>query len=139
MSIHVHAVEDSFDSMSRQINDIIGEMSKRSYFRFSRNVAWEPSVNILEDDHHLYFCVELAGMSQDATVVEVVENKLRIRGDRPVPRPPGSESTGCIMHMEINSGSFERLIELPDRADPAIIDARLESGFLWITVDKRNP
>ena len=139
MTMQTHAVEDSFDSMSRQINDIIGEMSRRSYFKFSRTIAWEPSVNILEDDRNLYFCVELSGMAQDAIVVEVVENKLRIRGDRPVPRPPDSESIGCIMHMEINSGPFQRMIELPDRADPNTVEARLEAGFLWITIGKKTP
>lgn len=137
MTLQVHAVEDSFDSMTRQIHELIGEISKRSYFRFSRTVAWEPAVNILEDENNVYFCVELPGLSKEAIVVEVVDRKLRVRGDRPLPRPPESESPGCIMHMEIDSGPFERTIELPERADSGVVEARLESGFLWVTVAKK--
>ncbi len=138
MTMQVHAVEDSFESVSRQIHDIIGEMSKRSYFRFSRTVAWEPAVNILEDERNFYFCIELPGLAKEAIVVEVVEGKLRVRGERPLPRPAGSDFSGCIMHMEIDSGPFERTIELPDRADSLLVEAQLESGFLWVTVAKKT-
>jgi HSP20 family molecular chaperone IbpA len=39
--------------------------------------------------------------------------------------------------MEINSGGFERIIKLPERADLGCVEAKLESGFLWITVAKK--
>jgi len=139
MSIHAHAVEDSFESVNRQISEIMDEMTRRSYYRFSRTVAWEPAVNILEDERNLYLCVELAGLAEDAIVVEVAGGKLVLRGERPMPRPPGNESTTCIVHMEINSGPFERTIELPDRADPNTVEAKLEAGFLWITIGKKSP
>jgi HSP20 family molecular chaperone IbpA len=139
MSIHAHAVEDSFESVGRQINEIMDEMTRRSYYRFSRTIAWEPAVNILEDNRNLYLCVELAGLAEDAIVVEVASGKLVLRGERPMPRPPGSEATTCIVHMEINSGPFERTIELPDRADPNTVEAKLEAGFLWITIGKKSP
>ena len=137
MTIQAHAVEDSFDSIGRQINDIIDEMSRRSYYRFSRSASWEPAVNILEDPDHLYLCVELAGLVEESIVVEVTGRKVVIRGDRPVPQPPGRGSPGCILHMEINSGPFERAIALPDRADVSRVEAKLECGFLWITVAKK--
>ena len=137
MSAQAHAVEDPRGSMSQRINQIIDEVTQRRYYRFSRSTAWEPAVNIQEDEGHLYLCVELAGLNDDAITVEVVERKLRIRGDRPIPRPPSSESPGCILHKEINSGAFERTIDLPDRVDPDVIEAKLEAGFLWITIGKR--
>jgi len=133
MTIQAHAVEDSFDSIGQQINDIIHEMSRRSYYRFSRSASWEPAVNIQEDQDNLYLCAELAGLAEESIVVEVVDRKVIIRGDRAVPQPPGSASPGCVLHMEINSGPFERAIELPDRADAGQIDAKLENGYLWIT------
>ncbi|HSW47415.1 MAG TPA: Hsp20/alpha crystallin family protein [Phycisphaerae bacterium] len=137
MIIQTHAVEDSFDSMNRQIHNLINEMGRRNYYRFSRSAAWEPAVDILEDQQNLYLCVELAGLPEEAIVVEVADRKLIVRGERPAPKPPASASPECIVHMEINSGPFERIIDLPDRADPGRIEAKLESGFLWITIVKK--
>ena len=36
------------------------------------------------------------------------------------------------------SGSFRRVISLPDDADPAKVDARLNDGLLRISVSKRE-
>ena len=138
MFIRSHAVEDSFESIGRHMNDLMEQMARRCYYRFSKSVAWEPAVNIQEDDENIYLCVELAGMSRDAIVLEAEENKIRIRGQRAVPQPPGREVTGCILHMEINSGAFQRTIELPERANLDSIEAKLDSGFLWITIAKRE-
>ena len=137
MSAQAHAVEDPFRSMSQRVSQIINEVTQRRYYRFSRSAAWEPAVNIQEDEDHLYLCVELAGLSDDAIVVEMANRKLQIRGERSVTRPPGSKSPTCILHKEINSGAFERIIDLPDCADPDDIEAKLEAGFLWITINKR--
>ena len=82
-------------------------------------------------------CVELAGLSDDAIVVEVADHKLLIRGERPIPQPPCSKPPTSILHKEINSGAFERTINLPDCANPDAIEAKLEAGFLWITINKR--
>ena len=137
MSAQAHAVEDPLGSMSQRIHQIIDEVTQRRYYRFSRSAAWEPAVNIQEDQDHLYVCVELAGLDDDAIVVEVVERKLQIRGERSIPRPPSTKTPSCILHKEIDSGPFERAIDLPDRADLDDIEAKLEAGFLWITVGKR--
>lgn len=137
MSVQVHAVEDSFESISHQIGNMIEEMTRRSYYRFSKSAAWEPPVNILEDDDHLYLCVELAGMIQDEIQVTATGSRLRIHGERPVPRAVDMQQAGCVVHMEINSGPFERIVDLPERVDPARMEAKLEAGMLWITVAKR--
>ena len=138
MSVQAHAVEDPLGSMSHRINQIIDEMTQRRYYRFSRSAAWEPAVNIQEDADHLYVCVELPGLDDEAITVEVLERKLQIRGERSIPHPPASETSTCILHKEINSGAFERTIDLPDCTDSDAIEAKLKAGFLWITIGKRT-
>lgn len=138
MSAQAHAVEDPFRSMSHRVQQIINEVTQRRYYHFSRSAAWEPAVNIQEDGNHLYLCIELAGLNDDAIVVEVTDRKLHIRGERPIPRTPSSDPATCMIHKEINSGAFERTIDLPDCADADAIEAKLESGFLWITIGKRT-
>jgi len=138
MSAQVNAVENPFRPMGHRVHQIVNEVGQRRYYRFSRSAAWEPAVNIQEDEAHLYLCVELAGLSDDAIIVEMANHKLQIRGERPIPRPPCSQPPTCILHKEINSGAFERTIDLPDCADENVIEAKLEDGFLWITIGKQT-
>lgn len=137
MRIQAHAVEDSFESMGEQMSHMMEEITRRCYYRFSKSTAWEPAVNIHEAEDRLYLCVELAGLTRDEIHVEVSDQTLRILGERPIPRLPERDTPGTVHHMEINSGPFERAIELPGRADPAQIEARLDAGFLWIEIRKR--
>lgn len=138
MILQVHAVEDSFDSLGRQICNMMDEINRRNYYRFSKTIVWEPPVNIYEDAARYYICAELAGLTKEQIEVEVVATKLTIRGERPVPPPIQAGESGCILRMEINSGRFERTIELPAEADTNNIDARLEQGFLWITIARQE-
>jgi len=137
MSVHIHAADDLFESFTRRMFEMMGGLRRQSYYHFSRSVTWEPAVNIQEDEACIYLCVELPGLEQDEITVEAMDRSLRIRGERGVPRPPGKQHPSCIVHMEINSGRFERIIKLPDRADLAHVEAMLHSGFLWITIPKK--
>ncbi len=119
------------------MGDLIDEMTRRSYYHFSRSCAWQPQVNVYHDQDHYYLCVELAGLAKDKIHVDVAGNKITIRGDRPAPPPPMSEGQVSLLRMEIDSGPFERCIELPERADMEQVTAKLADGFLWITIAKR--
>ncbi len=130
------ASEGSFEPLSRQLGDLMKEMTRRSYYHFSRMVGWQPPVNVYEDEKHYYLCVELAGLSKDEIQVNVVGNKVVIKGERAAPPPPESKGPGCVLRMEINYGPFERTVELPARADMDTVSAHLKDGFLWLTITK---
>ena len=138
MTVHVQPAEDAFDSLGRQLGDLVDEMSQRRYYRFSRSVGWQPAVNLYEDEHRFYLCVDLAGLARERIDVGVIGRKLLIRGERPAPAPPRADEPCCILRMEIDSGPFERTIELPDQADVNAVEAKLDQGFLWITIGKRT-
>lgn len=131
------AADDLFDSFSHRMFEIMSGIGQQSYYRFSRSVTWEPEVNIQEDEAHIYLCVELAGLPREKIIVEAGNRGLRIYGERPIPQPPDTHEPSCIVHMEINSGPFERIVKLPDRADLTHVEAQLDAGFLWITVAKK--
>jgi len=131
------ASEGSFDSLSRQLGDLMQDMTRRTYYRFSRMIGWQPPVNVYEDERCYYLCAELPGLSKDQIHVDVLGSKMTIKGERPAPPPPASEGPGCVLRMEINYGPFERCIELPGNADMNTVSANLNDGFLWITVGKQ--
>lgn len=138
MSVRLEPIEDSFESMSRQLGDLMHEMTRRSYYHFSRSVAWQPAVNVYQDDRHFYICAELAGLDKKQIQVDVLGSKIVIKGDRAAPFPQGTEANGSTLRMEISYGPFERVIELPEQADMQKVCARLTDGFLWVTIGKRH-
>jgi HSP20 family protein len=137
MSFRAHAAENSFESLGRQLTDLMQEMTRRTYYRFSRSATWQPAVNVYENEKRFTLCVELAGMPKDQIHVDVLGNKVVIKGERAVPETPG-EQPSCLLRMEVNSGPFERAVELPDTADMHSVSAKLHDGFLWISIQKRS-
>lgn len=138
MVIRAHAVEDSFEAMGRQIGDLMNQLSSRSYYKFSRSPTWQPAVNVYEEQGRFVICAELAGLDKEQIHVEALGDKIRIRGERPAPSPSEDAPPDGIRRMEIDSGPFERTIELPAEADMGTVEARLDRGFLWIRVGKRS-
>jgi HSP20 family molecular chaperone IbpA len=58
---------------------------------------------------------------------------LSIRGVRDVPEPSGKDDrTVQMIAMEIDYGSFEREVHLPDVIDIKKVRAEQRNGFLWI-------
>jgi HSP20 family protein len=137
MHVRVQASEGAFEAYKRQLGDLVDELAGRGYYRFSRSVRWQPRVNVYEDDRNVHLLCELPGLLKDQIHVEVSGRRLTIRGERPAPPPPEGAQPSCILRMEIDSGPFERIIELPAEADMGAVEARLDNGFLWITVAKR--
>jgi HSP20 family protein len=139
MTIQTQAAEDSSLPFGRSLGDSLGETSSSRYYRFSRKATWRPAINVYEDPARLYVCVELAGLTKDDVEVEVTGSRIAIRGERPAPLPSRGERPDNVVRMEIDSGPFERTIEMPARADMDTVEARFDEGFLWITVAKRAP
>ena len=108
----------------------------RGYYHYSQSAAWQPPVNIYEDRDRFYICVQLAGLDKGEVGVDVVDQEIRIHGERPVPIPCEQLNPECILRIEIDSGRFFRAVRLPECADLDSTAARLDRGFLWITVEK---
>ncbi len=67
--------------------------------------------------------------------VSVDEELLKISGVRKVPALPGIRR---LQQMEIAFGPFERVVRLSVPYDRQGLTARLEDGFLVISVPKRS-
>ena len=137
MSPQLQVQEDAFNELGKQINWLIDKMSHRNYYKFSRKSVWQPALNVYEDEGHVLLCLELAGLAREQIHVEVVDHKLIIRGQRPVPPPPDIDRPGSVLRIEIDSGPFERTVELTESVDVESIEAKLRDGFLWISIAKR--
>ena len=90
------------------------ERLHRSFFRLdtSRTArpAWEPPVDMYENDREVVVVVAMPGVAADRVAVLIENGALVVRGERPLPfagRPL------AVRHLEIPYGAFERRIPLP--------------------------
>ena len=108
-----------------------------AYGVYSAARSWQPMINIYEHANRMEVCVDLAGMDQRAIDVCVEPGRLAIRGTRPAPEPvqaPDHEASMRIVCMEIDYGSFERVIALPDRVEVHQVRSTYQDGLLWVTL-----
>jgi HSP20 family molecular chaperone IbpA len=107
---------DPGDWMWAQACDMI-EQAERMHRRFFRlnamdpaHAAWEPPVDLFEDDRELVVVVALPGVSAEHVRVVDERGALVVRAERPL---PFAGSRLAVRQLEIPYGAFERRIPLP--------------------------
>ena len=133
--------DQPFGGMSREMSKMIDQL-QRGYFGFSSAETWQPPVNLYENDTAYLVCVDLAGVDKDRIDIEVHEQRLTLRGTRPVPtfdpEPQQSSERKLRVHlMEIDHGAFIRQVETPADVQEQRISATYRSGMLWIELPKK--
>jgi HSP20 family protein len=98
---------------------------------------WCPAANLYETHGEVLVVLEVAGVDLEYLEITLEDTLLRVVGRRSDIAP----RQGCVaLHqMEIEYGSFERLLTLPGNLDGDAAEARLESGFLEIRIPKKPP
>ena len=113
----------------------------KGYYGFIANETWAPSVNLYETEDAYKVCVDLAGVDKKKIDIEVVEQRLVLRGTRAVPtcHDRRSASSKPKLHlMEIDHGPFVREVELPRDVEKENISAKYDNGMLWIELPKKS-
>jgi HSP20 family protein len=129
---------NSANWMWAQACDLLDEAERRhrQFFRLAASgqtrVAWEPPVDILEDDRNITIIVALPGVPADCVQVVYDEGTLIIRATR---RIPFFGSGAAMRRIEIPYGIFERRIEVPV-SHPENATHRLLDGCLILTLPK---
>ena len=131
-----------FGNLARQMGKLVDQFQK-GYYNFMPSETWTPNVNLYETETAYLVCVDLAGVDKEKIELVVSEQRLKLKGARPVPTNPDSdepdhEGRRVKVHlMEIDHGSFAREVELPcDVAEDRIV-ATYRNGMLWVELPKR--
>ena len=137
----IEAADPHFRHVSPQMSKIIDQMQK-GYYNFLPSETWQPNVNLYENEESYMVCVDLAGVDKDKIDLELIDQRLILKGSRPVPPCPckeeGHEPQRMKVHlMEIDHGSFAREVELPLDVKKEQIHARYTDGMLWIELPKK--
>ncbi len=87
----------------------------RQFFRLSASgrtqAAWEPPVDVFEDEREFIVVVALPGVPAGRVEVTVESGTLVVRAER---RIPFAGTRRTVRRLEIPYGLFERRIELPE-------------------------
>jgi HSP20 family protein len=112
------------------------ERMHRQYFRPSAargaRTAWEPPVNVFEDDERYVIMVALPGVAADCIEVLLDSSSIIVRASCNVPFSPTASN---IRRLEIPYGYFERRIQLPAMAFE-VVQKDVVNGCLILNLRK---
>jgi HSP20 family protein len=119
----------NFERMRREMDELFGDAFERSGLSRRHTGQW-PAVDVAyaSDPPRAIVTAELAGMDPADIAVQIEGRKLFLAGRRGPAQPAGD----VYQQIEIERGSFRRLIELGADVDPDRISARYEDGMLRI-------
>ncbi len=118
---------DDFWRMDREVQQFI-ECIFGSY-------SWKPSVDVYETDKEIIVLIEIAGVNKEDIQIFIKGNLVTVRGTR---REPDINRKEAYHQMEINYGTFERVISLPVVVREEDAKASFQNGILKIVFPKAN-
>jgi HSP20 family protein len=130
-------IKIDFLNLNREMEGILNRiLRKSSLLETGEAKEWQPYLDIYETEDLFYIVIELAGIVKEEVEISCEEKMLRIAGRRreslpSIPKKPH--------HIEIDYGSFERVLSLPDTVDSEGAKASYENGMLVVQFPKRSP
>ncbi len=97
----------------------------------SRVHIWRPPTDVYETEKAIVVRVEIAGMNNSEFTIALENRILSIRGVR-----LGPVEQRAYYQMEIHSGEFLSLVELPSPVEYDEIEAEYTDGFLQVVLPK---
>lgn len=95
--------------------------------------AFQPRVDIVENDNAFELHVAVPGMNKEDFSLEVKDNFLTVSGERKF----SNEKKDANWHsIETQFGSFSRSFSLPENVDAAKISAKYNNGILEVLIPK---
>lgn len=90
-----------------------------------------PIASVVEDGDAYLLKVEMPGVNKEGLEISVENNELTITGRRDL-----AQIEGTLIHRESRTEDFRRVFELDPSIDTSKISARIDQGFLTLTLPK---
>jgi HSP20 family protein len=118
----------NFERMRREVDELFGEV----FDPHRRRAAFSPSVDVfyVNDPPRAVVHAELPGIDPDEVKVEVNGRELVLLGRRLPPRAEGR----LYQQIEIEHGTFRRVVPLGAEVDSEAASAEYRDGILEITL-----
>jgi HSP20 family protein len=129
--LSLRAPFDDLHDMQMQINSLFGDLFGRIGDKDigTRDMPWEPIVDIVEKEDEFLFSFELPGMKLEDIKVVIEGDYLVVTGDR---QWKVDEEKNRAHRVERHYGTFRRELRLPSKVDPDKIKATFRDGVLEV-------
>ena len=97
--------------------------------------AWNPSVDIFENDNEVVIKAELPGMNANDIEVRLENNILMLKGERHFEKEATEEN---YHRIEREYGTFSRSFALPTAVNPEKVAAEYKDGVLKVVLPKKE-
>jgi HSP20 family protein len=97
--------------------------------------AWNPSVDIFENDNEIVVKAELPGMEAKNIEVKLENNVLMLKGERRFEKEAKEEN---YHRIEREYGGFSRAFSLPTAVEDDKVTAEYKDGILKIVLPKKE-
>ncbi|MGF6918828.1 Hsp20/alpha crystallin family protein [Paraburkholderia sp. 40] len=124
-----------FDRLQRQMASLFGGFP--SSIRSGRFGAF-PQVNIGSTDDSIEIVAFAPGVDPAKLDVSIDKGLLTISGERQTGQPEAAGDDVRTYAQERFVGTFRRVIELPQHADPDKVTAQYTNGCLTVSIGKRE-
>ncbi len=130
-------VEEWFWQVGSELHRISEELANGRP-KVASGRAWEPRIDLLEEDQRFVLKAEIAGVRGEEIQLLYLpdQHSILLRGHRDEDDPTEGLRTS-IHQLEIFYGEFQREIRLPSSPiDPTNIRAQYRNGFLVVMIPK---
>lgn len=135
MAIVRHNPLRDLRTIQEQMNRLIDLAWNRESGEDIREGAWQPPVDIYEDENSVIIKAELPDVDLKDIQVKIEDNTLMLRGERRQDQTVKKEN---YHRIERFYGSFQRSFALPLTIDRENVRATCEKGVLTIVLPKRE-
>jgi HSP20 family protein len=139
-NVLVRRQEDPFTAfryeMDRLFDDFFGRGFGLSQFEggsLDRFGAFNPQVDVTENDQEVKVIAELPGLTEQDVEVSLSNDVLTISGEKKHEKEDKDEN---YYRMERSYGSFQRAIPLSAEVESDKVDATFKNGVLTVTLPK---
>ncbi len=133
--MHERDLFANFDRMRRDMDELFGDVLERTGLS-RRRLGFSPALDVayIADPPLAIVTAELAGVPADSLDLEIQGRKLILSGAR---QPPTVEGD-VYQQIEIERGSFRRIVELGADVEAEAVTASLQDGILRVELPLRR-
>ena len=125
-----------YDSnLTPMFRDFFNDQFFTPFFEQRAVFGWAPKVDVYEEQDVLHMDFELAGVKKEDVKISLKDGILTVSGER---RSETERQERTWFYKERTQGSFTRHFKLGDNYDAGKIQARYDSGLLFLTVPKKE-
>jgi HSP20 family protein len=127
-------VFDQLERMRREMDQLFGDWTAGPSAIRSAGMGSYPQINVGTSSERVDVYAFAAGMDPNSLDIQLQQNLLTIAGERKLAEPEDAD----YYRKERFTGSFRRVISLPEDVDPEKVNATYKDGVLHLTILRRE-